>query len=322
MRRMDGVVRSGLWAVTLLAAALALPASGDPPVSAGGDAGTEIAEPSEIESKLKLKISKRESKHFKLYTFVDAEAAKELMKLAEQTYSEFMALMEMPANTVMFSEKVEIIMFREPRNHQQWVQQLSGYTGQKLDQAMKVSGDISYSNNRWEAWQGQFSERWPKDVVVHHTVHMLTGKYSGLASSQMKGWMYEAMAYWFSLRLSGTCEQYCVTQAKEGASVMKALKGGVADWKKTVKEQVAQKKDPKMEAMLQSGLNEMSEREMMKGWSVIDWMAVEKKKQLAAFFKAIRPNKAKLDLNALMVEHFGSCDELQKDWASWVLKNY
>ena len=305
--------------------ALATAARPDP-APAGDDGGAAVTAPTDVQTKLNLATHVRESAHFRIETLLDEAATQELVRLAERTYAELFALAGFPADRRVFKKKMDILLLESQDQFVAWLKDVSGLAPDVQAEWAKTHARLNNRDVHWVAWQGKGSKDWPREVVVHHTAHLLTQQITGVGGNKIPGWVYESLANHLSLKLVDRVETYCVSPDKETAPITaakKATKGASAVWKKSIKTLVQQKKDPDMTAVLVSGLDRLQGDLLVKSWSVVDFLATNKGKELAALLSENWNSQKQEAISPERVQnHLGAFADLQKEWAEWVKKTY
>ncbi|MBI3273292.1 MAG: hypothetical protein HYZ53_30160 [Planctomycetes bacterium] len=290
---------------------------------AGAKEGEEIAQPSEDEKKLGFPLAKRKGAHFVLQAAFGQDDVKEWMKLAEAAFDDFHALLEVPADHPVVEEPITGFLLDTKSQHEAYVDKLTdGSPGQK-DFMKKGGGQVEFSPPRFEGWKGGAAKEELADITVHMSVHVLFQYYMALGADNVMPWLYESMAYTFTVRLRRSALTHCITQSTGGGG-KEEMPRDAGHWKQAMKESVRKGQDPAVDRMLTAGINSIQGDLLLKGWSMLDWMLATRKEAFLKFLSTMKeaPKDGKAQLTAWKAAFGKSPEECEVEWRAWVLSTY
>ncbi len=283
---------------------------------AGAGEGEEWNEETDVEKALGLKLSKRKSERFKVWAFYGGDPLKKTIKLAEAAQTEFYAIFELPADTVLAPPPIELIILETQDHHGVFIDALSGCAEGDKKWMKSLGGYYSWNPPRGECWAGPWGPDYGIDFAIHQTTHILWYYYAGEIVD--RAWIFEGLAYYMSARLNDTASTFCIAQ-QSGAMGGKSI-GTPPGWKALIKAGLKDGTDPDMRATLNAGTNSLNSLMCVKAWSLLDWFFTARKKDFMRFLGMMKSGTPQDQ--ALLDAFGGSYDELQSDWASWVKANY
>lgn len=228
--------------------------------------GTEVKETSDVEQKTSLKLNKRKSEHFFLQGHFPQETVKYHVRLAETTYTQFLQVFDLPEERL--SGEYVIVHLATQADHEKYIDVFGDGTAEYKRFLKKCSGYIQ--PGECENWQNG-DDQSEADATVHDAAHMLFGRLGGF---NQKPWLYEGMAYFFSGLILGTARTHCVgTETVQGAAGFGGM--DTAGWKAEIRDSVAKGNDPDIYAVMNSSIESISQVQIVKGWSLIDFFVAD-----------------------------------------------
>ena len=159
--------------------------------------------------------------------------------------------------------------------------------------------------------------------VSHKVSHILLELYENRYWKR-PWWLYEGLATWQEMQVTGKSLTYCLEPAGPGAYAHE----GTPDADELAKAQTAKawmahaqklvkKRDERELAVLgRLSLNELARDEVIQSWAVVEW--IYRKGKLKEFVKTLKGNGQDLDKALTDVMGFGTAAAHEK-WRAWVL---
>jgi hypothetical protein len=168
---------------------------------------------------------------------------------------------------------------------------------------------------RWDE-QSYRADRDFHRVVVHHASHMLIGlqKPAENLGSIGGGWADEGLAHWFEQRYFETCGEFC------GRVIGEEENPGQGRWKRYLRKQVADGKQPSAGAVMSLHTRDLQLDEHVAAFGYVDYLIALDAKLFGDVCKRLR---SKLPARDALKEFFGMTpEEFQDKWKAWVLAEY
>lgn len=282
---------------------------------AGAGAGERVAERSEVESRTGWSLAKRTSEHFRFEgMYSDAEMAT-LVRTAEATRLAFIEAFELPADAL--KEPILGVFLKTKEDHVAFLEKYAELRGRELDEHRNFAGWAKYSPDTFEVREGGHGWALMPDWTVHQVAEFLFAAQYGIQNCP--AWLREGIAYWFTYRMTSSALTNCV-------SFDSAATGGedweeILEWKRLTKERLREGKSPPMREVLEGRLNSLDGPKGVKGWSLVDWMLAARRTEFLSFLGMLGGGTAP---DVAIREAFGvrNDDELEAQWAEFVLENY
>lgn len=285
--------------------------------------GDEVKEETEEEKAVGAKLAKRRSPHFLIQGAFSQDDVKTWTRLAETVFDEFHALLEVPTDKPVIDEPIRGTLLDTQAQHAGYVDKMmEGSPGQK-DWYKKGGGQWLPSPPSFEGWPaGQGKESLP-DMTVHMSVHVLFQYYMAQGANNVAPWLYESMAYLFTVRLERTALTHCITQSTGGGG-KEGMPHDAGHWKESTRASVQKGGDPPIGRMLSAGINSIQGDLLLKGWSMIDWWLATRKADFLKFLAALRESAPGSDAQLAAWKTAFGCtpEESEAEWRKWVQANY
>lgn len=290
---------------------------------AGAKEGEASKEDTEEDKAIGSTLEKRKSAHFLLQGPFSQEELKEWIKLAETVFEDFHTLFGVPMDKPVVGDPVKGTLLDTEEQHKKYVDAcMDGSPGQK-EWFKKGGGEWDPTPPRFEGWKGSGGKDEIADLTAHFAVHVLFHYYMGAGEGNVHPWLYECMAYTFTVRLRRSALTHCITQST-GGGAKGDMPHDAGNWKEATKDSVRKHEDPPIDRMLRAGINSIQGDLLLKGWSMIDWWLATRKE---AFFKflALMKEAAVNDtaqMDAWKAAFGQTPEESEAEWQKWVLSNY
>ncbi|HTF56514.1 MAG TPA: hypothetical protein VK661_04590 [Planctomycetota bacterium] len=278
--------------------------------------GQPYKEQTDVEKDMGWKHEKRKSDHFLLEVQgKDQEWLKEEIKHGEHAYAMFHKLFDQKEE--LFQQPYNIIIVRDKSAHEQYVDKYHHGDATHREFVKKKCGGYG-GYPRGEITLGQGANL--HDFIVHMTAQEL---FETLAGGR-RHWLHEGMAYHFSKTMLGTALAGCVNLAGTGSDKTAGRNyQNAEDWPLIIRTWIKEGKDPPiLEVFKCHDLAEFSGEEVVKAWSLVDFLLTEHREKFMVFLSKIRGQKEEEDEKALQ-EVFGwSLDDFDVRWKTYARASY
>lgn len=275
--------------------------------------GDEVKEASAVEQQTRLKLHKRRSEHFFLQGHFPQETVKKHVRLAETTYVQFLQILEVSDDRL--SGEYTIVHLASQADHERYIDAFGEGTEEYRKFLKTCSGYIQ--PGECENWQNG-DDQSEEDATVHDAAHMLFGRMGGW---NQKPWLYEGMAYYFSALILGTARTHCVgSERVQGGGGFGGMDTG--GWKAEIRDQVAGGSDPDIYGVLGASIESISQVQIVKGWSLIDFFLADHDR-MEKFKLFLQRTSSGLAQEKAMSETFHwDYGTLNEEWRKFVKATY
>lgn len=285
--------------------------------------GASLAEEPEYERVLKLPLKKLTSDRFVVAApHLDTPVLERLIQHAEHTYAMWHTLFAQ--QDVFRKQKMHLLVLQDREQHVRYVDSFHRGNAEQKEFARKLSGQLGFPVT--ECYQGSRSNEGIEDWFVHAVSQNLIRMFAvgKKTKSHDPLWLLEGLAYWFTGAVHGSAIWGCVelggTQAGNKPKVKDARKPET--WPRTIRTSVLEEQDPAIRAViLCTNAPDFEPLEVIKAWSLLDFLLVEYRAKLAEFCQDLRRQDDNGEKSFAKV--FGwTLDELDVRWKAWVLREY
>ncbi len=286
------------------------------------DAGksTELKEESRWDTEFGVKLVKAETTHIRIEGVLDLADVKEIAETSEMAYALYLAdLGRDPTDDFFGGKKARLVFMEEGDQWKKWVDAFGGG-----EFALKNSGFGSHVGLQYGKKLGAGSDQvLRKDGAVHTLVHMLNLK---VLNIQGGAWINEGLAYYYSVKVQETCRTHCVGIKKDARYGKETASGGIKDWndasnwKPNVLELVKSKADIELRELVLKPVEELEFEATVKSWSIISWMMDTDRDK---FIELVGELGGQDKHVGILEAWWGDgCEEIDKQWREYVLRNY
>lgn len=280
--------------------------------------GEPVADPSDAERDMGVKLNKRRSTHFTYQSTLPAASVQRQVRLAEATYAFFLKTMDIKEESL--PGPFEFLRLTSLAEHVRYV-----------DTCRNEPADIkALLRSLNEFIEGPFCESWHEgdgkiqdDATVHETVHMLLGCSYTIWRSQ-QAWVYEGTACWFTARLLGTAYTDCM--GEEGSRESKGFeRADSAAWRERLRGMVTTHEDPNISGVLNASAQTVAWTQLVKGWSLVDFFLSnpERRDRFKKFCERLGEDGLGRNQNDALKEAFEANGEnLDLRWRTFVMESY
>ncbi|HKS17345.1 MAG TPA: hypothetical protein VJU16_08535 [Planctomycetota bacterium] len=284
-----------------------------------GLAKAPVGQPSKdettVEKDMGWKHEKRKSDHFLIEVQgQNQDWLKEEIKHGEHAYAVFHKLFDQKED--LFQQPYNMVIVRDRSAHESYIDKYYQGDQQHKEFAKKSAGINGYPQAECILGNRPNVHDW----VVHMTAQILIDHMVG----GRRHWMTEGMAYHFTKNILGTALNGCVNLAGTGADKTSGRDYSNADdWPLVIRTWIREGKDPVMlEVFKCRELAEFSSEEVVKSWSMIDFLITEHREKFMTYMSKIRGQKEDEDEKALM-EVFGwTLDDFDLRWKTYARSSY
>jgi tetratricopeptide (TPR) repeat protein len=278
--------------------------------------GQPMKEETDVEKDMGWKHEKRKSDHFIIEVQgKNQDWLKEEIKHGEHAYAMFHKLFDQKEE--LFQQPYDMIFVLDKAAHEKYVDKYHHGDATHREFVKKKCGGMG-GYPRQEFILGGSSN--VHDFVIHHTAQDLVSALAG----QRRHWILEGMAYHFTKVMLGTAINGCVNLAGTGADKTAGRDySNAEDWPLIIRTWIKESKDPPiLEVFKCRDLAEFSGEEVVKAWSLVDFLVTEHREKLMAFLAKIRGQKDDEDEKALQ-EVFGwTLDDFDVRWKTYARASY
>ncbi|MCC6737717.1 MAG: hypothetical protein IT452_01620 [Planctomycetia bacterium] len=277
--------------------------------------GEALKDKTDTEKVLGVSHSKRRSAHFLIEGPYTDDQIAELVQIAETARSLFLELVGRDPED--YPEPIHAVVFKEQEPYGRYVKADAAIPEQDKKAYAAAAGYPSMNPLGFAGWQGQNDWDYVRDLVAHMSVHILLLEH--YRAFPYPAWLYEGVSYWITDRLLKTAKVYCsgFSTSAGGGRDHEDVRG----WKAEVKRMERDGQDPSLSELFVSDLSGMNMRRSMKAWSVVEWLAAERKKDFLNLIVELRSGSKPEDAAkaALGVK---SLAEMEALWEQYVRAKY
>lgn len=281
--------------------------------------GEEVKESTAIEQGLNQKHNKRKSSRFLAESphLTSAQLAR-CVQMAEHAVAMYKKLFTMSEDPIP-QEKYPMnhILLKTKEQHAAYIDKFDNRPATEKKQVKEMVGTSDADPPMGECWQGEHPESFVHDFVVHTTVHAL----SMWHHRGDRPWLTEGMAYYFTRLMNNTAQVHCVrfegTKTEGGKNF-----NDPGNWPLIIREWMKTGKDPDMNAVIKSALNDLTAERTVKAWSVIDFLFAEHREKFLELHKALASDPKDKGEKAFQQVFNWSLEELNARWKEFARRSY
>lgn len=285
--------------------------------------GKTIAEESELEKGLGVKLNKMGTPHFRVEDDQDPEGLGVALKGLETLYCFYLAdIGRDPTEDVFEGRQAVFCVVSTQPLWEKWVDGFSNAPDKQWTKESNVYVDkkaLRAGTLRSET-ADQVDTR---DPLLHHATHMLNHVVWDVSRI---AWLDEGLAYYYTVKLQETTRTHCVQKIAGGYDKGEEL-GGEKDWETSefwreyLRQLVAKKDDIDLRTLLGRKLAELDLPQTVKGWAVITWLMETERDRFLQFLTELKLGETSQE--DLLQKIFGKgVEAIDKDWREYAARAY
>ncbi|MBI3820366.1 MAG: hypothetical protein HY286_16875 [Planctomycetes bacterium] len=277
-------------------------------------AGEEWSGTHFLDTCLGIELTKVKSEHYEFFGSFEAAELKKLTKIAEGGRAFVIESLGLAESDI--TNPVAAVLLTSKDLHGKFIDHCTSYPEGEKRAIKGLGGAWIDSPFGIEDWGREGRAEAFKDTVAHRLAGHVTLR--GIAGKdRAPDWLEEGFSYWLSLKLTQSALTYCISfESGTGMSKYHEKK----NWKELARALVREGRDTPIKQIIQLDVNRIGAEQMVKGWSIVDYLIRERRAEFVAFLKDLRTMECGPAL--LKDLKVSSLEELDYLWREFVREKY